>query len=408
MKTRLLRKITFRSLSDCRLLSALVSLGLVMPRSLAGSAEPKDHALFVGATLRVEDGKGFFEVVGMSGNSVLLLVDGKLKTLRGDAVGNVQIERKLKLSDVIAQVDHFKVAPTVMDPHADRFARNRRQIFLADLSARGADEANLAASQASDAAGAVATAVGRSETLTGAGGGIAVARGELERAETNLAAVAGGNVALQSSVGSMTVVRADQNAVAMNCALSATAVIPKVYALMVTEFADATGAKSSYKVHLEPVGDLGPKVQEVTFVQTGLPPDFVLGRVRLHLYSEAGEVATNLADRRVDLTAEDAFRYQVLSYVAAHAKETLPAKPLKIALPPDFKQLVPTTDHARDCFVIVGADGVVRGLSAAKDQQVTVDRYLEETVRKFRYYPALKDGKPLESVVRLRLADLLR
>jgi hypothetical protein len=52
--------------------------------------------------------------------------------------------------------------------------------------------------------------------------------------------------------------------------------------------------------------------------------------------------------------------------------------------------------------------GRVQGLSAAPDQLVAVDPYIDSTVRKFYYEPALRDGTPVESVVEVRLAGLLR
>jgi hypothetical protein len=127
----------------------------------------------------------------------------------------------------------------------------------------------------------------------------------------------------------------------------------------------------------------------------------------LHLYSGSLELATNFSEGRLDLTAADAMRYLVLAYVTSHAKDSLAATPLRIAVPADFKQRASTADLDRTLYLTIDTMGRVRGLSAAPDQLVAVDPYIDSTVRKFYYEPALSDGKPVESVVQVRLADLL-
>jgi hypothetical protein len=146
----------------------------------------------------------------------------------------------------------------------------------------------------------------------------------------------------------------------------------------------------------------------VTLTPTGLPPGFILGQVGLHLYSGSLELATNLSEGRVDLTANDAMRYLVLAYVTSHGKDSLAATPLRITVPADFKRRVSTADLDRTLYVTIDKMGRVRGLSAAPDQLVAVDPYIDSTVRTFYYEPAIKDGKPVESVVEMRLASFLR
>jgi hypothetical protein len=198
------------------------------------------------------------------------------------------------------------------------------------------------------------------------------------------------------------------NALDIACELSTPRVMHNTYALVITEFHEASDGKPSYDVHIEPVGELGPKPRKVTLTQTGFPPGFIRGQVSLHLYSGSLELATNLSEGRVDLTADDAMRYLVLAYVTSHAKDSLAAAPLRIAVPADFKQRTSTADLDRTLYVTVDPMGRVQGLSAAPNQLVAVDPYIDSTVRKFYYEPALREGKPVESVVEVQLAGLLR
>jgi hypothetical protein len=124
-------------------------------------------------------------------------------------------------------------------------------------------------------------------------------------------------------------------------------------------------------------------------------------------YAQASSHLQALGERLARMRAWLPPRYLVVAYVASHPKDSLAATPLSIAVPADFKQRASAADLDRTLYVTIDPRGRVRRLSAAPDQPVTVDPYIDATVRKFYYEPALKDGKPVESVVQVRLAGLL-
>jgi hypothetical protein len=385
-------------------------LALVAPLLADDAAPPKDHALFAGATVQVEDGPGYFEIAGVRGYFVSLLADGKLHQLRRDRIRNVRVERSLKLTDVIARIDKMVVTPTSVGPHADLFGDMHMQMLMSDM--------------ASDAQDSVAEGTARMETLEGnqaayaASGSTSPAPSALAAAiaADSVAAQAPLNMASNNAVSMQSMVdgfghgsaQTGDNALSIGCELSAPRVMHNTYALVLTEFREANGGKSSYNVHVEPIGELGPKPRKVSFTQAGFPHGFSPRRVGLHLYSGSLELATNLSEGRVDLTADDAMRYLVLAYVTSHTKDSLPATPLLVALPADFKQQASPTDLSRTFYVTVGEDGRVQALSAERDRPVAVNPYIDSTVRKFRYEPALKEGKPFATVVEMRLASFLR
>jgi len=390
-------------------LLTILSLASVAPLSAADPAPPKDHALFVGATLQVEDGPGFFEIVGAKGDSVSLQADGKLHHIRRDAIRNVRTERSLALSDVVAQIEKMTVTPTYVPSNADRFADMRMQVLMSDM-------AYVAGRNVGTATGKSLYAESAQDLATS---GLNFARpGEFPHGSSiavpevdpnAIMKASNSYVTMQSSVDSFGHggrASTGANALDIACELSTPRVMHNTYALVLTEFREATSGKSSYILHVEPVGELGPKPQHMTFTQDGLPPGFILGRVDIHLYRDGQELATNLSEERVDLTAEDALHYLVVCYIASHAKDSLAATPLSIVLPSGFKRQAVAADLERTLYVKVGADGVVQGLSGAPDNLVAVDPYVDSAVRKFRYNPALKEGKPVDSIVELRLASL--
>ena len=387
-------------------LFSLLSLALVAPLLADDTTPRKDHALFAGATVQVEDGPDFFEIVGVQGYSVSLLSDGKLLRVRRDEIHNVRIGRSLKLTDVVARIDKMIVTPTHVGPTADRFADMHMQMLMSDMAADASDGVGAAATNYEAAQGAATAAYASSYSHNNS----PVPPAAPQADPTAFNAALGNYTSVESTVDSFGHGPGEtgDDALDIACELSTPRVMHNTYALVLTEFREASGAKSSYNVHIEPVGELGPKPLKVTFTQTGFPPGFIPGQVSLHLYSGSLELATNLSEGRVDLTAADAMHYLVLAYVTSHTKDSLAATPLRIAVPADFKQRASTADLDRTLYVTIDTMGQVRGLSAAPDQLVAVDPYIDSTVRKFYYEPALRSGRPIESVVEVRLAGLLR
>jgi hypothetical protein len=382
---------------------SLLSLALVAPL-LADDGPPlKDHALFAGATVQVENGSSFDEIVGVNGYSVSLQADGKLLRVRRDEIRNFRIGRSLKLTDVVARIDKLTETPIRVGPNVDRFADMHMQMLVTDMATDAGVGMNYAASSFA-AAGGVAAAQAASES--------SFTRQPVQTPPvdpTALMQATNAAYSMQSLADSVGHGPADDgnNALDIECELSTPRVMHNTYALVLAEFRDTSDGKARYNVHIEPVGELGPKPRKVDLTQVGFPPGFISGPVSVHLYSGSLELATNLSEGRVDLTAADAMRYLVLAYVTSHTKDSLAATPLRIAVPADFKQRASTADLDRTLYMTIDPMGRVRKLSASPDQLVAVDPYIDSAVRKFYYEPALKDGKPVESVVAVQLAGLL-
>lgn len=380
---------------------ALLTLACLAAAPLAAepAPAPKDHALFVGTNLKIADGDRYLDLVGASADTVTVLADGQPRTLRRKAVGAVRIEPGLKLSSLVAQIDRFETAAIKIAPTGDRWAADRMQILLDSLSAQTTDAMDANYRQVQEAAGALRVAEG-----DGRDG----AQQRLANANAAYAKSVNTNDSLRTAVPSFLPQAAGSNGVEVSCELSAPRSPREAYALLVTEYRTGSREAPQYAVHVEPLRRLGPRPERLRLVQSGLPEGFLLGPVELHVYADGQELATNRSAQRVDLTADDALRYLVLAHVASHPKETLPAAPLKIAVPAGFKEQVPAEELERPLYVTVGVDGTVRGVSAAADKAVATTAATEAAVRKFRYHPALEAGRPVESVVPLTLADCVR
>src|SRR5690606_11046771 len=77
-----------------------------------------------------------------------------------------------------------------------------------------------------------------------------------------------------------------------------------------------------------PVGRLDLTPRKVRILQAGLPAGFELIDTDIYLFNRGEEIATNLSERRIDLTLEEVRQYLMLDHVANHRNETLPARPV--------------------------------------------------------------------------------
>ena len=229
--------------------------------------------------------------------------------------------------------------------------------------------------------------------------------------DSNLSSMASSQAAAISLSG-MTLRGVDRAASAASLEVSGVITLPaaagRAFLLVDTEYRQTKGGAIEHQLYLHPVRGLGPSPKTVRFFQGGFPRDFVWEKTSLHLYVNGVEVATNLSPNRVDITADDALRYLVMSHIASHPKESLAAVPLRIALPADFKQQAGSAAIGQPVFLTVGPDGLVRKTAADAAGATALDPYLDSVVRKFRFGPALEAGKAVESLVEFRFSDYLR
>ena len=113
-----------------------------------------------------------------------------------------------------------------------------------------------------------------------------------------------------------------------------------------------------YAKALEPIDS---KPRKVRILQGGFPRGFELEKFQVHLYNRGQELATNVADKRVPLTRDEAFQYMLIDYVSSHKGASLPATPAMVKLPADFRTRLAGGQLAQIFFVKVSKDGLPGG-----------------------------------------------
>lgn len=367
----------------------------------------KTHTLFMGVDLAVERGSTFRKVRDVHAGAFILQVNGQPVSVptRSDNL-KLKIEHSLKLAEGEATLLDLKGdrAYTPSNDPTRKFMRSASMAMAADaqndVGQKGVTVANDSLAFA---------------YLTGDAGIIAAAEDRLATSVDNLIT---DELASRSSInnpGTHAMTLSEElaqemfDAMAISFSISSPVPLEKPYVVIITRFREkdskpGTAREWIYARALDAI-ESGP--QFVQALQGGFPPGFILEKYHVHLFNEGREIATNVSPKRVELTAEEAFEYVKLQYVAAHKGATLPPTPAIARLPADMHSRLSGGQFNRTYYVKVGEDGTAgEAFLDADCSQKLDDPYVASLVQKIRFKPALENGKPVAGLAPLRLNKL--
>jgi hypothetical protein len=181
------------------------------------------------------------------------------------------------------------------------------------------------------------------------------------------------------------------------------------YVVTMTRF-HAKGSKPGLVQNLVYAKALDPiysQLSHVHFSEEGFPFNYDLIDFQIHIYDRGQEVATNLAQDRVELTRDEAFEYIMSEYIGAHRGATLPAVAVMGNLPADLPAKLNAGKYDQPFFVQVSKDGLATAAFAdAECRKRIEDPYLDSVLGRIRFKPALANGRPVDGVTALDLNKL--
>jgi hypothetical protein len=181
------------------------------------------------------------------------------------------------------------------------------------------------------------------------------------------------------------------------------------YVVTMTRFHDRKSKPGLIQnlVYAKSLDPIYSQISHVKFEEDGFPFYYELVDFQIHIYDGGKEVATNLAEDRVELTRDEAFEYVKSEYIGAHPNATLPPTPVMGNLPSDLPAKLNSGKYDATFYVKVGKDGLA--MQTFADQACTQainDPYLDTVVRRVRFKPALAAGRPVDGVTALNLNKL--
>lgn len=377
----------------------------------------------MGANLSIEREKDLFRVQAVKGNSfVIKTKSGEVRVPVSFSRVGVKIEHTLKLAEHPATIAKLKIEraysyetdprraavvnKSMGDAIKDEYRNLENQEIANDLRAQSFAEANadrgmrgfiMAPESSRDPAGF--------RNSPGAGGPTGVNGQALDASAFAKFDGAGAPDFMQRMNDDLRNEAFD----AVEASFEVTSGSPYLdpYLVILGQYRDRPGARESRMwIYAESLDPITEKKQKIYVRKGGFPRGFELQSSEVHLYNRGEEIATNVADKRVPLTREEAFQYLQLQYLGTHKTATLPAKPAMGKLPPELRSRLDANLFRRTYYAKVDAAGKPLGVFTDYRCTEAADAILAEAIGELLFYPALEKGKPVSGVAELRLGEL--
>lgn len=152
---------------------------------------------------------------------------------------------------------------------------------------------------------------------------------------------------------------------------------------------------------LRDIPRIGPTPLNLEMTRSGLPEKFEVISVDLHLFREGHELATNLSEKQLPLTKEEALQYLAVDRMAQHRGETLPPAPAW-ELAPDAL-LAAVNPDAFDYAITAQIDAT--GRLVTFDAPAITPEHIRSIVSDLAFVPALDQGTEAAGTVSFNLRD---
>jgi hypothetical protein len=126
------------------------------------------------------------------------------------------------------------------------------------------------------------------------------------------------------------------------------------------------------------------------------------------LYANGQEVATNLSEKRLPLTADQAYQFFLIDYLTAHKGATLPPTPVLMTPRTEFRRQVENSDANQTIYAKIDKAGNVLAVSTNANGTQTLPASVESALKNVRFMPALANGAPIDGLAKVTLAALAR
>lgn len=411
----------------------------VSAESTTPVAAPKDHVLFVGTDLSVKQNGEFCHVVGATKNTLKIEKDRRLLDVRLGEGTSIRINKGVKLSnlsatisnlhtecedreaartqlaamhssmlisaeaadqedrmhgaltlstgtavirqeDVIHGTDSADALKAIQEEHRNNYvgalpaldlARDTAQTFLTDTVARTGSINDELTLDASDLPGLRLLGASSNESL-------------------------GGRVVLNSSVQ-----------VDLGFAVSSPQPLDHAYLIVVANYSSPTKPdQTARQISAREFSRIDSKPQQVKLTHAASLNGLPFRKFDIALFANGQEVATNLSEKRLALTSDQAFQFFLIDHLSAHKGATLPPTPMLMTPRMEFRRQVEKTELNQTIYANVDKMGNVLGMSTDVAGKQRLPSLVESALQNVRFLPALNNGAPVEGRVMVTLAQL--
>ena len=377
----------------------LFALGLLWSATEAAAASPivvesrdapaRDAVLFVGADLFVHHADGLVPVSSIEGRAV------KLDTPEHERVeirktSGLQLRRATKVSAIDVKIEEWRTERQFSPQRNPTRQQMYDQLSLQGYAQDRAEEAQL--SLKGSATPLDPQNPSNDETAVQVAPDVAF--GQLSNV-LNL-----DTLAAQTAPRSPTDLDASEfDALALSFEISSARALHDVNAVVVVRV--STEGQIHDVSFVQDIGKVDPKPRKLTITRAGMPLGFEVLETRIHLFAHGEEVPTNRSEKRYALTADEAREYLRLLHLDRNRGATVAAAPAWSLAPAALFALADA--QSVDFPVEVDLDATGRVVSI-RDSALIVPEHVRELVRQLVFVPALQNGLPVASTLRVNPA----
>jgi hypothetical protein len=404
MKSNMLRPLSCVVLAGTSV--ALASIGF----AAEPAKETGKYILFMGADLAVQQGKKFYTVEDVDGSEFVIQIKGEKKFIRTRMAANtLKVEHELKIAPFSVQLDDLQGAAGYT-PGADPRHKFNARSGAAGGAAAARDLADFNSAEAR---------TGLENLKKDPRGPDPARKAAFERTiETEDMNSATSNFQLSSdysSIGTMAnglaleLAEGNFDMIDVSFKISSPEVLDDPYMVVLVEFQlrDAKPGQTSQLIHAKALDPIGPTPKYIRVREGGMPVGFKYLRHEVRIYNRGREVATNASSKRVELSRDEAREYLLFEHLSAHKDATVPPAPVAGSLPRSARDRLNPEQLNRVCYARIAKDGRLLGVFVDEGASLPLtDPVIAETCADALFKPALAQGKPMDGVVRFRLAEL--
>ena len=376
-------------------------VGAETPKTSA-SAEPKTHALYLGADVSVQVQGTLYPVTGVQGASLIVNKDGKpcaVPLIRKPVA--IKVVNVLRLGRNDVELTGLKVE-RAYTPNRD--PRKKFETALVPVGNPGLDMVNAQLNY--EAAMKAASGINARDHTT-AIQLYAKAAQDRDTALNNAQMDQNYTMHYQQQL-QRELSQELYDAMDIRFVVSSARLLPDAYAVGVAQIRerDAKPGDIRYWIVAKGLDAIGPEPRAIQLFDGGLPEGYELVSFQLHLYDGGVEAATPVAAKRVPLSADEAYQFVLLEHLSQHKHDSVPAALAIANVPPPLRARL--QGDARTYYVKVSKDGRASAVySDAGCTEPIAEPELLDALKATRFKPALNNGAPIEGVAPVKLKQLL-
>lgn len=363
------------------------------------NSDPREHHLFVGAELYVQQDGELVPVERIRGDSA------RLESPTPDYVSlrktsGLHWRMATKVSAVKATIEDFETALVDTQELRNFAEQASTQSYLQGQENMMSASASQLESRASELSSAVNS---DDPDIRGP------AQAEMASLETNMADINDSMSAIDSMMESTQFgelgTSGEGNADALEIFFRISSPTPLAEAYVFISIRIERDGKISDTSFYRHLSNIGPKPRKVRFTRDGFPPGFEVKETKVYLFSYGEEIATNLSEKHYQLTYSEAKEFLHLSHMGENRRGTVPAQAAWSLAPPTL--WASPDDQSFNYPIRVDLDAEGKLINIDDDNQI-VPAPVRELIEQLTFIPALENGTPVASTLTINPADFYK